>query len=83
MRATVIAIFSGSGNQTRAESRPERTTASRAVSSAIRPNALMRRPSLRPSRRVLRKLPRPLETSMEKITTVRAYVGWPRKSTNF
>ncbi len=46
---TVSAAFSAHGSQTREESSDDITMASSAVSSAIKPRALMRRPSsLRP-----------------------------------
>src|ERR1017187_8902851 len=71
----VMAIFKGRGSPTRAVSREEKITASKEASSATHPSALMRRPSLLPSTRRLRALPNPLETSIEKITPVRAKGG--------
>ena len=80
---TVNATFSAHGSHTSEDSNGVTTIASSAVSSAISPRTLTILPSLRPSRRLLMKLPAPLDTSIEKITTVSAYVGCPRKSTNF
>src|ERR1035437_3433726 len=72
INATVNATFRAHGSQTSEESSEDTTTASSAVSSAIKPRALIRRPSSRPSRRRRVKLPMPLDTSIEKITTVSA-----------
>ena len=70
--ATVIAIFNDSGIHTKVESRPETRNASSTASSATQPSALINRPSSPPSTFRLAKLPRPLDVSSEKITTVRA-----------
>ena len=68
----MIAIFTPSGSPTSAVSSEEATTPSREASKATQPSALIRRLSLPPMTLRLKALPRPLETSMEKITTVSA-----------
>ena len=60
------------GNHTSAESTPDTRNASNAANSATQPSALIKRPSSPPSSFRLAKLPRPLDVSSEKITTVRA-----------
>ena len=70
--STVMATFNAIGSHTSAPSSQEATSASRAASIATEPSALMRRPSSSPSTRRLKALPTPLDTSMEKITTVKA-----------
>src|SRR5437764_10201806 len=72
IQATVSTTFNPRGSQTSDDSVVDTTTANSAVISAMHPRTLINRPSLFPSTRVLAKLPSPLETSIEKITTINA-----------
>src|ERR1035441_10963118 len=75
INATVRAILRDQGSQTSEESSEDTTMASSAVSRAIRPRALIRRPSSRPSRRVLAKLPMPLDTDRKSTRLNSSHLG--------
>src|ERR1700722_7304497 len=81
--STVTEIFTHNGQPTPPASTGATTAAIIATSATTAQRAIDNFPWDRPIKRRLQKLPIPLDSSIEKITTVSAYVGLPRNSTNF
>ena len=82
--SVVISIFTGSGSPTPASLIGAAMNAS-SDTAMVTESSTNRKLAPEASRatRLLKKLPSPLDTSMENMMIVSAYVGCPRNSTNF